>query len=147
MRQCPPKAIPPFGGVPPASRLHSDCETWRQMCALDLRRPKAATKRHKLTGPAGWMLGVGINKPARANLHPGYTAVQRLTDHNAALTKKEIVGQKYSYFDMHRAAADHGLTIGKVTLAKMAKGDPSVGLRPGQARLLPPQVLAPHVPS
>jgi len=111
--------------------------------APDVRAGSAKTKGRdqapQIDRPHRLDVGGGINKSTRANLHPGYAAVQRLIDHNAALKKKEFVGQKYKYCDMQRAAADHGLTIGKVTLAKMVKDDPSVGLRPGQARLLPPQ--------
>ena len=111
--------------------------------APDVRAGSAKTKGRdqapEIDRPHRLDVGGGISKSTRANLHPGYAAVQRLIDHNAALKKKEFVGQKYKYFDMQRAAADHGLTIGKVTLAKMVKDDPSVGLRPGQARLLPPQ--------
>jgi hypothetical protein len=111
--------------------------------APDVRAGSAKTKGRdqapEIDRPHRLDVGGGISKSTRANLHPGYAAVQRLIDHNAALKKKEFVGQKYKYCDMQRAAADHGLTIGKVTLAKMVKDDPSVGLRPGQARLLPPQ--------
>ena len=111
--------------------------------APDVRAGSAKTKGRdqapQIDRPHRLDVGGGISKSNRANLHPGYAAVQRLIDHNAARRNKEIAGQKYSYFDMQRAAADHGLTIGKSTLAKMVQGDPSVGLRPGQARLLPPQ--------
>ena len=102
-------------------------------------KTKSKDKAPRIDKPHRLDVEGGISKSARTNPHPEYVAVQRLIDHNAARRKKEIVGQKYSYLDMHRAAADHGLTIGKSALAKMVQGDPSVGLRPDQARRLPPQ--------
>ena len=75
--------------------------------APDVRAGSAKTKGRgkapQIDRPCRLDVGGGISKSPRANLHPGYAAVQRLIDRNAALKKKEIVGQKYSDRGLARA--------------------------------------------
>ena len=53
-------------------------------------KTKGRDKAPQIDKPHKLEVEGGISKYARANLHPGYAAVQRLIDHNAARKKKEI---------------------------------------------------------
>ena len=74
-------------------------------------KTKGRDKAPQIDRPHRLDVGGCISKSTHVNLHPGYSMVQRLINHNTALKKKEIVSQKYSYSDMYRAAADHSLMI------------------------------------